>query len=232
MKAAFLSEFAAVRGIAGQFFLVYAVVAVCIGFGTKSPAAMVASLAAMAPFMFLFTLASWDTANGWERFRATLPVSRTALVVSRYATILWPTLVALGLGIALAYAMTGVLSLVGGDLAALFVEEASQPAMLVFAGFAGMSTTMVLASLMLPAVMRFNMTKALRVFPVVVALIMFAAIALVPNLERLPALAAVQAWFENPATLPAALLALVGATLAIYALSCLVSIALYRRKDL
>ncbi|MDO4443175.1 MAG: ABC-2 transporter permease, partial [Slackia sp.] len=88
MKAAFLSEFITSRNVLMQSLAIYAAASLVIGISMQSPTAMVACIGAMTPLMMVFTFCALDAANGWERFRATLPVSRAAIVASRYANVL------------------------------------------------------------------------------------------------------------------------------------------------
>ena len=86
MKAAFLCEFLTARNVLSQSAVIYVVVAAVLGISMQSVVALVAAISAMTPFLMLFTFCAYDSMNGWERFRATLPISRCELVVSRYVT--------------------------------------------------------------------------------------------------------------------------------------------------
>ena len=88
MKTAFLSEFITSKNVLMQSVVIYVVVSLVIGVSMQSPIAMVACIGAMTPFLMVFTFCALDGLNGWERFRATLPVFRAAIVASRYANVL------------------------------------------------------------------------------------------------------------------------------------------------
>ena len=60
----------------------------------KSALGMVGAISAMTPFFLTFTFAGYDAMNGWERYRATLPLSRRDIVLGRYANVLACSVVA------------------------------------------------------------------------------------------------------------------------------------------
>ena len=110
MKTAFLSEFITSKNVLMQSVVIYVVVSLVIGVSMQSPMAMVACIGAMTPFLMVFTFCALDGMNGWERFRATLPVSRAAIVASRYANVLFASVFVLFLGWAVALALSAAVS--------------------------------------------------------------------------------------------------------------------------
>ena len=105
MKAAILCEFASIRTILVQMVVIYLIVGVVVGVSIQSSIALVACIAAMTPFLAVFSLAAYDDANGWERYRACLPISRGAIVAGRYAAVLAITAFMALLAIAVALAL-------------------------------------------------------------------------------------------------------------------------------
>ena len=234
MKTALLSELIVSRGVLVQSAVIYVVVAGVIGLSMQSPIAMLACVGAMTPVMMTFTFCAMDAQNGWERFRATLPVSRAALVASRYANVLATTavmvLLAWVLALVLGNAAVPVLPFEPADAAA-FADELSDPLQLLCAGLLGAAMMLGLSALILPLSMRYGMTKSMRIVPVV--LIMLLPVSMLV-LKQLPDMASafvqVGAWME--AHFLVAATAFVAAMLAAYAISCAVAIALYRTKEL
>ncbi|MDO5357947.1 MAG: ABC-2 transporter permease [Slackia faecicanis] len=233
MKAAFLSEFITSKSVLAQSAVIYVVVALVIGVSMQSPVALVACLGAMTPFMMVFTFCALDGVNGWERFRATLPVSRAAIVASRYANILAASFFMLVVGWVIALALAAAASLLPFDAQAVasFSREASDPAMLLCAGAMGMGVTLLAASFILPFALRFGMTKSIRIVPVVAILLLPASIFLmqqVPDLARM--LSEASLWLDRNVVL--ATVVFMAAVLAVYAASCAAAVAMYRNKEL
>ena len=174
MKTAFLSEFITSKNVLMQSVVIYVVVSLVIGVSMQSPIAMVACIGAMTPFLMVFTFCALDGLNGWERFRATLPVSRAAIVASRYANVLVASVFVLFLGWAVALALSAAVSVLpfDADTVEAFASEASDPTMLLCAGVLGMGVTLFAASFILPFAMRYGMTKAVRIVPVVLIMLL------------------------------------------------------------
>lgn len=168
MKAALLSELITSKNVLIQSLAIYAAVSLVIGISMQSPIAMVACIGAMTPFMMTFTFCALDGMNGWERFRSTLPVSRTAIVASRYASILLATvamvLTAWCIGMLLSAALPALFP--DWAVSAAFAQEASDPAVFLFAGMMGSGLMLAVAAFVLPFAMRFGMTKSIRIIPV------------------------------------------------------------------
>lgn len=232
MKAALLSELITSKNVLIQSLAIYAAVSLVIGISMQSPIAMVACIGAMTPFMMTFTFCALDGMNGWERFRATLPVSRTAIVASRYASILLATvamvLTAWCIGMLLSAALPALFP--DWAVSAAFAQEASDPAVFLFAGMMGSGLMLAVAAFVLPFAMRFGMTKSIRIIPVFAVMLIPVSIFFVQQVPDMARLAAdVSLWVDQHVALASALF--VAIVLAIYAASCAVTAALYRKKE-
>lgn len=93
MKRAIMSELAIVRtlvpsiaGVGLFIFVVLTAVRASNGDSDMSAAGAFA-ISAMSPIMAMTSLAGLDNQNGWERYRATLPISRKGIVSARYLCI-------------------------------------------------------------------------------------------------------------------------------------------------
>lgn len=231
MKAAILSEFITSKSDIVQSCALYAVIAGVFAV-IMGPAAALAAVGAMMPFVLMFTFCSLDDVNGWARFRASLPVSRSMLVQSRYANILLGTgamLVVAYLVVSLIGAALGMI-VPGSDMAASFSDELADGGALVAAGVSGACVTLFVCGCTLPFVLRCGMTKAMRIVPLVLTGAVFA---LFLALERIPAaahaLAGVASWIDSHGLLAMAVFALV--VLALYAVSCALACTMYRSKE-
>ena len=72
MKTMIVSDFATLRPTLVQLVGICTVVALFMGYATGAVASGAAAVAAMTPFMLLFSLAAIDEQGGWERFRLPL----------------------------------------------------------------------------------------------------------------------------------------------------------------
>lgn len=235
MKAAFLSEFLTVRSLLLQMLGIYLAVGVFVSVGMQSVIGMTATISAMAPILMVFSFSTFDAANGWERYRATLPVARANIVASRYLNVLAASLAMFVASLLLAAAVAGVVGTVApeSDLARSLADELAHPAVLPSAGLAGMSLVLLICAIILPPVLRFGMTKAMRYIPVAMLVVLAIALLVLPNVVEAPAfLADFMAWADDPANTPVAAGAFTLIVLAAYAASCVVAVQLYRSKDL
>lgn len=233
MKTALMTEFSAAKTILLQMAGLYLLIGLMMGYFCESAYAMVACISAMTPIMLTFTCSANDMMNGWERLRATLPVSRTALVISRYTLVLAATAGACILGCAAALAFGAIASQVDflGEAGVLFAEEASDAALLAWSSVLGACAILVIVSIMMPLILRFGMSLAMRIAPMIMVLAIPLLAVVVPQFVGQPqfVLDAI-AWVETHMTLACACAA--AATLAIYAASCAIAIAAYRTKEL
>lgn len=102
MKAMIVSDFAVLRSALLQLLGICAIIALFMGY-VMGAVGTAAAIAAMVPFMGLFSLAAYDEQNNWERFRLTLPLTRRQVVFGRYASIALLTVGSLALALALAW---------------------------------------------------------------------------------------------------------------------------------
>ena len=79
MKAMIVSDFAVLRSALLQLLGICLVIALFMGY-VMGAVGTAAAIAAMVPFMGLFSLAAYDEQNNWERFRLTLPLTRRQVV--------------------------------------------------------------------------------------------------------------------------------------------------------
>ena len=93
MKRAFMSELAIVRtlipSIAGVGLFIFVVLTLAnASDGDSSMSAGACAVSAMSPIMVMSSLAGFDNQNGWERYRATLPLSRKDIICARYLSVI------------------------------------------------------------------------------------------------------------------------------------------------
>ncbi len=93
MKRAFMSELAIVRtlvpSIAGVGLFIFVVLTLAnASNGDSGMSAGACAVSAMSPIVVMNSLAGYDNQNGWERYRATLPISRIDIICARYLSII------------------------------------------------------------------------------------------------------------------------------------------------
>lgn len=205
------------------------VMAVCTGFPGSIPAA----IGVMVPLTLLFTLAALDEHANWEQFRLTMPVSRADVVVGRYATCLVIAVASVAAGLVLAGIVVGVACAVPGIpyLSDVLVDLAWEPVLVCAA--AGLAIALVTIAVMLPLVVRFGMTKAVRYAPAVGVAIVLAALigggfdALGGIVDSLGFPVA-----ASPGLIAAFAAAAIAVVAALYAASCALSCRLYATREL
>ncbi|MEE0845389.1 MAG: ABC-2 transporter permease [Eggerthellaceae bacterium] len=237
MKAAILCEFASIRTILVQMVVIYLIVGVVVGVSIQSSIALVACIAAMTPFLAVFSLAAYDDANGWERYRACLPISRGAIVAGRYAAVLAITafMALLAIAIALTLANAAPYLPIPAEAAASLASE-SDPLPLVASAASGACIILAATAVMLPFIMRYGITKATRIVPVIGFLLVVIAVPALGDVlagtAQTPWMADLIAFASDDANLLPIVAVAVAAALALYAISCAVTMRLYSGKEL
>ena len=231
MKAAFLCEFATIRSALLQMAIIYLVIGVVVGI------AMVACISAMTPFLVVFTLSGYDEANGWQRFRACLPISRGAIVFGRYAIVLLSSIVMAAFAVVVALVLAQAAPYLPlADGAAESLAAQSDPLMLAASALAGTAIILLVTALILPFVLRFGMNKAMRIVPVVIVLLLVVAVPWAGDAlaggQLAPVANAIDAFVSDPANQIVVCAVVAIAVLAVYAASCLIAARMYRAKEL
>lgn len=135
-----------------------------------------AAMMVIVPFMYLFSISAYDEMGGWERFRLTLPITRRQVAWGRYASLA----VVLAGSMVLTFVVGHVVVSIGDALpdAPTYITSAGtgfyQVACVVAMGAA---IVMLTATISLPLILRFGMTKATRILPVAIVIILAVGIA-------------------------------------------------------
>ncbi len=237
MKTLVISDLVTMRSALAQMAGICLLVYVFISFATQSIVAGAAAVAVMVPFMYFFTVSTYDETHNWELFRLTLPMTRRQVVFGRYASLL----VVIAASLAVSFAFGVLLALAAGALAGslgVVVPEGLLPQgdfVPVIFGAAVMPVVIMLVacSLALPLVLRYGVTKGTRLVPVAVVLIMAFAIYLVGDGGLgAGALEGLEAWLAQGSNLAVACGLSVAASLVLYGASACVAARLYERREL
>lgn len=233
MKTALFTEFSVAKALLVQMAGTFLLCGLMIAYFCESLYALTACIAAMMPFMMLFILSAYDAQNGWERFRACLPTSRAALVTSRYVLVCAATAGACLAGCLLAFAIGAAAPNLAflGELGASLAENAAHPELIVASSILGACLIMLIVCIMMPLILRFGMSTAMRIAPMIMVMLIPAGSALMPQFADQPLFLQHAITWAQANIAPSLALA-VAATLALYAISCAVAIFLYRNKEL
>lgn len=231
MKAMIFSDLITSKNAFLQLLAMSLFASVFISIGTGVLITSVACLATMIPFMYLFSIASYDEQNGWERFRLTLPISRRQVAYGRYASMLIIMVISLVFAIALGVLMGIIAEMLPVDMqiSGLYLSEWGILS-LIAVGLLVQVVILLTAALSLPIIMRYGMTKGSRLVPVILLLaISFGAAFFGSSVEALD-LGAIFA--DLGGVLSVALAAIIAISLALYCASAFLSGHLYERREL
>ena len=181
MKAMIVSDFAVLRSVLLQLLGICLVIALFMGY-VMGAVGTAAAIAAMVPFTGLFSLAAYDEQNNWERFRLTLPLTRRQVVFGRYASIALLTVGSLALALVLGLGIAALAGLLPAEwLPESLSPSENTPEMIVGSTVGGVSVVAIAMAVAMPVITRFGMTKAARIVPIIVVLIVAFAVAFFGN---------------------------------------------------
>ena len=223
MKAILQSEFAYIRTTFAATIISFAVVYFVLCFSMRS-ATPISALCAIEPMLFLLTFASDDTANGWDRFRAALPVSRRDIIAGRYTMLLFISIATIVACIALG-ALTNVLA--GG-----ISDSFECLPVIEIAGICVTTTAamLIIVAFVQPFLVKFGNAAGVRYAMIAFFVFVFALIVCINYLVPSDFLAAAGQWMDENIGLFVIICAAVG--LVFYAISGAVSLRIYQHKDL
>ena len=230
MKAMIVSDFAVLRSALLQLLGICAIIALFMGY-VMGAVGTAAAIAAMVPFMGLFSLAAYDEQNNWERFRLTLPLTRRQ--VGRYASIALLTAGSLTLALVLGLGIAAL----AGLLPAQWLPESLSPAentpeMIVGSTIGGVSVVAIAMAVAMPVITRFGMTKAARIVPVIVVLVVAFAVAFFGSgIQPTGVLADLVQWLDTGSNYFFLAAALVAVVALIYVASAFVAAKLYEKRE-
>ena len=232
MKRAFMSELAIVRSfvpsIAGVGLFIFVVLTLAnASDGDSGMSAGACAVSAMSPIMVMSSLAGFDNQNGWERYRATLPISRKDIICARYLSIIVFSAI-----MACAAVLLNIIALP-------FFDHTGMPStgQIVFeitmASAASMLISLMIVFLAQPLFFRFGHMEALRLsaglFALLGCLVMATLSSSNPISHWLMSIAGAN---PDPAVLGCLCAGIAVLALVLCALSCIVSTKVYRARDL
>ncbi|AZH70094.1 ABC-2 transporter permease [Collinsella aerofaciens] len=232
MKRAFMSELAIVRtlvpSIAGVGLFIFVVLTLAnASDGDSGMSAGACAVSAMSPIMVMSSLAGFDNQNGWERYRATLPLSRKDIICARYLSIIVFSAVMACAAVLLNIIALPILNNTGIPSTGQTIFE------IAIASVASMLISLMIVFLAQPLFFRFGHMEALRLsaglFALLGCLVMAALSSSNPISNWLMSIAGAN---PDSAVLGCLCAGIAVLALVLCALSCAISIKVYRARDL
>lgn len=213
---------------------VFAVLAVCLSLqGTGVLVSAVAFVTIYSIMVFGMNLCVMDDANGWSAYRMALPLARRDVVLGRFVAI-----GALGaVGVATFLAASSVTMLVQGFSDGRGFGLVADASLWAFIG-ASLTSSLAIGSLLVgalvPCSFRFGAQRVMRVYPIVIVLIVLVPIFVLQlaGEQIMARLDDAVAALSTSGGLMALTLAMLGVAVVLTAISALVSVRLYRTRDL
>lgn len=230
MRMMVRSDFLSLRHSLVRQALLTMAVGAFVAFGIGSWIVGITVCAVALPFSMMMSLLAADETNGWQSFRLTLPLSRRTVVVGRYASIALLGLLGLvcGFGAFLITCMVALaMDMAGQDGAGAFQMPAGFPAAELFIVAAlSLAAALVGLAIMLPFVVKMGFTRAIRYVPVIFMVVIMMGWSALEESD----LTLVSSALEWLVSVPGAFAVFAGASI-VYALSCMLSVRLYRTRE-
>lgn len=232
MKRAFMSELAIVRtlapSIAGVGLFIFVVLTLAnASDGDSGMSAGACAVSAMSPIMVMSSLAGFDNQNGWERYRATLPISRKDIICARYLSIIAFSAIMACAAVLLNIIALPILNSAGIPSTRQAVFE------IAIASVASMLISLMIVFLAQPLFFRFGHMEALRLSAGLFALLGCLAMAALSSSNPISNwLMSIAGANPDPAVLGCLYAGIAVLALVLCALSCIVSTKVYRARDL
>lgn len=233
MKRAFMSELAIARSlipsIAGVGLFIFVVLTLAnASDGDSGMSAGACAVSAMSPIIFMNSLAGFDNQNGWERYRATLPLSRKDIICARYLSIIVFSAVMACAAALLSIVSFPLFNSAGIPLTGQIVFEIAIPS-----AAASMLISLMMVFLAQPLFFRFGHMEALRLSVGLFALLGCGAMATLSSSNPISNwLMSIAGANPDPAVLGCLCAGIAVLALALCAISCTVSTKVYRVRDL
>lgn len=236
MKAMFLMDFVTVKKLLRRYLLLLLGVGGLAALMMGSHPGIVPYFGELSVISVAQALALYDDRRDWSRFRLTMPLTRTGVVLGRYAFLAAVAVAGTLLGVALYLVVTLAVQEVPG-YAALTLRLGGFDAIgLAWSVAVSFALAFVVGGIMLPTFFSFGMGNGPRYAMALVMMVSVLGINPIVNVcvkpEAAPAaLGGLVSIATSPETFLVAAGALTAAAFALYAASCAACLAAYRRRD-
>ena len=236
MKAMFLMDFVTVKKLLRRYLLLL------LGMGGAA-ALMMGSHPGIIPYFGVISaistaeaLALYDDRRDWSRFRLTMPLTRTGIVLGRYAFLAAVAVAGTLMGVAVYLTATLVVQGVPAYAALVLRPGGFDAIGLAWFAAVSLALALVVGGIMLPTFFSFGAGNGPRYAMALVMMVSVLAIGPIVNVwarpEAAPAfLGGLVSLATSSETFLAVAGALVASAFALYAISCAACLAAYRRRD-
>lgn len=209
------------------------ILGVFLAFTMQTLIGATAAMTVIVPLMYLFSIGVYDEMNDWEGFRLTLPITRRQVVFGRYAGLVVVTLGAAVLALVVAHIVSTIGNMVPNAPSYItsaevgFIEAG-------LAALAGIAAVLLAASITFPFLMRFGMTKAIRVIPIAALLLIALVVGALQDSAVIAQLDSIDfaTLFNGDLGFALAVAAICAVVAALYVISSLISVKLYANREL
>lgn len=232
MKRAFMSELAIVRtlipSIAGVGLFIFVVLTLAnASDGDSGMSAGACAVSAMSPIMVMSSLAGFDNQNGWERYRATLPLSRKDIICARYLCIVVFSAIMACVAVLLSIIAIPLFNSEGIPSTGQTVFE------IAIASAASMLISLMMVFLAQPLFFRFGHMEALRLSIGLFALLGCGTVAILSSSNPISIwLMSFAGANPDPAVIGCLCAGIAVLAFVLFIISCAVSTKIYRARDL
>ena len=227
-------DLACLTGVARSNFIVALFVALVFAASIGTPAALAATMVTTC-LTVMNNLMAIDEQNAWQTYRLALPLSRVQVVRGRYLSGLVGVVAGLLIGALAVAAVIGVMQGLPGEGAAFYGREVLTLPLedyLVCAA-AGLCVSLVGLAVALPLDFRLGFTAVTRYIPLAFAALFVLVVIVLDQFQVDSAdISSIAALLSDPAALGLIGLAAFFVAAALYALSCMLSIRLYKAREL
>lgn len=236
MKAMFLMDFVTVKKLLRRYLLLL------LGMGSLA-ALMMGSHPGIIPYFGELSvisvaqaLALYDDRRDWSRFRLTMPLTRTGVVLGRYAFLAAVAVAGTLMGVALYLVVTLAVQVVPAYAALTLHPGGFDAVGLAWSVAVSFALAFVVGGIMLPTFFSFGMGNGPRYAMALVMMVSVLGINPIVSIwarpEAAPAfLGGLVSIATSPETFLVAAGALTAAAFALYAAFCAACLAAYRRRD-
>ena len=236
MKAMFLMDFFIVKKLLRRYLLLLLGMGGCAALIMGSHPGIIPYFGVISVVSVTQAVALYDDRRDWNRFRLTMPLTRTDIVFGRYAFLAAVALAGTLIGIALYLAVTLAVQCVPAYAALALRPGGFDAIEFTWSVAVSLALAFVVGGIMVPTFLNFGMGNGPRYAMALIMMVSVLAINPIINVGVKPeAVPAFLGGFTSLATSHDAFLVAAGivaiAAFAFYAASCALSLAFYRRRD-
>lgn len=236
MKAMFLMDFFIVKKLLRRYLLLLLGMGGCAALLMGSHPGIIPYFGVISVVMVTQAVALYDDRRDWSLFRLTMPLTRTDIVLGRYTFLAAVTLAGTLIGIALYLAVTLAVQSVPVYAALVLRPGGFDAVGLAWSVAVSLALAFVVGGIMVPTFLNFGMGNGPRYAMALIMMVSVLTINPIINVgvkpEAAPAfLGGLTSFATSHGTFLIAAGIVTIAAFSLYAASCALSLALYRRRD-